>query len=135
MSKNQMRRKTIMFTLILLPLWLAAIACNITDVCNGGTPGCQAGAFSATESDQNDSDSDVPPLKHALHHIARRASLSVAADDRSFSGADPDAISALTTSHPAAALFSVVQAPADLRHSWQFHLRTAPEPRAPSSVS
>ena len=130
-----MRGKTVIFSLLFLPLWLAAVACNIS-----AAPGADAGVGDQVsrspddQSGQGNSGKDLPPLKHAAHHLARRAAFSIgSADDLLTGAAEVETVS--SGSQSAAALFSVVEAPADLRQAWQFHLRSACEPRAPSIVS
>ena len=128
-----MRGKTVIFSLLFLPLWLAAVACNIS-AAPGADAGDQVSRFPDDQSGQGNSGKDLPPLKHAAHHLARRAAFSVgSADDLLTGAAEVETVSSGSQSD--AALFSVVEAPADLRQAWQFHLRSACEPRAPSNVS
>jgi hypothetical protein len=130
LSKQQMRRKAVIFVL-LLPFWLAAAAFDCPDVFDGSADSTD---YRSDESGgghgEENSTGDVAPVKHALQHLSRRVVSAMA--NRFISGtatiADAESVS------PGLG-FGLVESPADLHQSWQFYLRVASEPRAPSLVS
>ena len=127
-----MRKKAVIFSLLLLPFWLAAVACNYTDVFDGNAdPSDYQSDGSGGAGQSQDSNSDVTPVKHTLHHLSRRV-VSVV-DDRFSLGAGT--IADTTSVSPPGSRISLVESPADLLQSWRFYLRVASEPRAPSLVS
>jgi hypothetical protein len=118
----------------LLPfLWLAATACGSAGVFSGGSSCCPPSISAAAGRGQHDPARDSDPSKQALRNLNRRAGMSCESDGK------PVPVIASAAGHPALKhvpiRFSVVEAPADLVRCWQFYLRTAPEPRAPSAVS
>jgi hypothetical protein len=132
LSKEKMRKKAVIFALLLLPFWLAASAFDCPDVFDGSADSTdyQSDESSGGHSEEN-STGDVAPVKHALTHLSRRV-VSVTAN-RLISGTATVADTADVSL--SGSRFGLVEPPADLLQSWQFYLRVASEPRAPSLVS
>jgi hypothetical protein len=130
-----MKRLKIMVASLLPLLWLAATASGFTDA-----PGCGAGCgqrasiSAAAGSGQRDPVGNFNLSKQqALRNLSRRAGMSCASDGKSLPLIS--SASGLPRLERGSSLFSVVEAPADLVRCWQFYMRTASEPRAPSVVS
>lgn len=131
-----MRRKAFIYGWLLLPGWLAVIAnISFNAAFDSGGPDNSQAAFSVpAEHGQHGSPKDIPPIRHALHHLVRRAWISGETDGRPYelTGAITGASVAW---RPNVTLVGVVKTPADILQSWNFHVRNALEPRAPSATS
>ena|SRR5579859_3245496 len=127
-----MRGKTVIFSFLFLPLWLAAVTFSISAIPFADADD-QVSRSPDGQAGQNAPGKDLPPPKHAAHHVVRRAAFSGSGDDLLSGVAPTSTLPNRPQLH--AALFSLAEAPADLRHCWQFHLRSAAEPRAPSLAS
>jgi hypothetical protein len=131
--QRMMRRTKIIFAAWLPFLWLVATACGSASVSSGGA-GCYPTSISAAAGrGQHDPARDSDPSRQALRNLNRRAGMSCESDGK------PVPVIASAAGHPALKqvpiLFSVIEAPADLVRCWQFCMRMAPDPRAPSAVS
>ncbi len=131
-----MRRNTFIFGWVLLPVWLAAAAnisfdASFDSVAQNGTT---AGFSVSTEHGRHKSSKDIPPIKHALRHPVRRALIPGETDDRSIELTGTITAAAVAW-RPEAALMSAARTPEDILQSWNFRLRNALEPRAPSATS
>jgi hypothetical protein len=131
-----MRRKTFIFGWLLLPVWLAVVANISFDASlDGVTPGSTQAAFStATDQGQHGSSKDLPPIKHALHHPVRRALIPGETYGKPYELTDTIAV-APVVGQSDSTLLGVVKTPADILQSWNFNVRNAREPRAPSATS
>jgi hypothetical protein len=129
-----MRRNKKMFAVWLPLFWLAATAFGSTGVPRGGANlnDCSIVA-TVTAQTRQDSVRDIYAVKHALRHLTRRTGMALDPDGISFAGFV--SVSAFSVLNQVPCRFSVVEAPADLLRTWQFYLRQAPEPLAPSLVS
>lgn len=128
-----MRKKAAIYALLLLPFWLGALAFNYTDVFGVGADPCDYQSDSSGDSGQSheNSNGDVTLVRHAFQHLSRRVD---SVQDKRFLSAT-DTIADKASVSKAGSNFSLVECPAELPHSWQFYLRVASEPRAPSLVS
>jgi len=124
----------IMLGLLLPVLGLAGASYGLVDVPAGGAGHHGAPSLSAAagRGDQKAA-RDVHPSSQALRNPGRRASVT----SRSDGTLQPILVPAceLAKLVPSAVAFRVVTAPPELVRRWQFHCRTAAEPRAPSTVS
>jgi hypothetical protein len=129
-----MRRIKILFAMWLPLLWLAAAA-GISDGAPTGPSGAARAFLSTADADRNQRGpaGDDCASKQLARSMGRRVGTP--------SGSDPTTSLIFTANtrfsglEPVPALFSVVEAPAGLARTWQFYLRAASEPRAPSAVS
>ena len=123
-----------MLALLLPVLGLAGASYGSVDVPAGGTGhnGCTSLSAAAGRGDHKAA-RDVHPSNQALRNPGRRAS----ATSGSYGTQYPIPVPAgeLAKREPATVAFRVVTAPPELVRRWQFHCRTAAEPRAPSTVS
>ena len=130
-----MRRIKILLALWLLPVFgLVGASYGSADVPAGGTnDGYRTSISAATGRGQTGSERDFHPAKHAVRSVSRRVGMASGSDG----ALHPDPIPAggFAGLEPAAVSFRVVAAPPELARRWQFHCRTAAEPRAPSTVS
>ena len=128
-----MRRTKIIFASLLPFLWLVATAYGSAGAPSGGSSCYPTSISAAAGRGQHDPARDFNSSKEALRNLNRRAGMSSESDGK------PLPVIASAAGHPTLKhvpiLFSVVEAPADLVRCWQFYIRTAPEPRAPSAVS
>jgi hypothetical protein len=129
-----MRRNKILLAVWLPLFWVAATTFGANEVPRAGAnlSDCSIVAM-ATAQTRQDSARDFYAGKHALRHSTRRPGMALDPDGRSLSALV--SASAFSVLQQVPDLFSVAEAPADLLCSWQFYLRLAPEPRAPSLVS
>ncbi len=136
LSNSIMKRKPVICSLILLPLWLVAVAGDlITFPADGGViNSSQTAVFKPIGPSNNGSGSDLIPFKHFPQHMIRRP-VTFGGADSGLAFSSGDAAISFTGITPDISGFTVVTSPADLVCGWQFHLRAASQPRAPSLVS
>jgi hypothetical protein len=128
-----MRRKSFIAAWLLLPVWLAVIANISVDAAFDGSASADNQA-AAAEHGKNGSSKDIPPFKHAVHHLIRRALVPGGVDSKSspLTGVSTVALAGLQVNLTPA---EGVKIPEDFFQSRHFYLRNAGEPRAPSPTS
>ena len=132
--QGTMRRLKIMLVWLLPVLGLVGAVYGSADALNGGANhGYRTSISAAAGHGQSQSAGDYLPAKQALRNLGRRASVSSGSGGTLLPVLVP--ATGLAGLEPAAGLFRVIAAPPDLIRGWQFHCRTAAEPRAPSAVS
>jgi hypothetical protein len=132
-SNVEMRRVNIMLFLLLLSLGRVTAA-DFIGAANGGSPatGRSIAFVHLVGHHPQDAARDFHPAKHVLRHLNRR--LGTIGGATGGLPPVPGAMTGYPDWAPASLRFSAVESPADLLHCWQFNLRAAAEPRAPSSL-
>lgn len=130
LSNARMRRMVLMLVLCLLAVGQTAGAQSFAKA-RGAMMIDRPSALSATEGrNQPDWAGDILLVKHPARHGVRR--IEPAGEPDGKTPPTPGSFVVPVGQEPASSSFSVAESPADLPRCWQFILRLASEPRAPS---